>query len=87
MKKSVFRVAEAVKLIYSKNYKASTNSLMNIFTESALRPIQSVGRNVYLCVCVFVPSSRIQQRTDWRLLVEECIAKIAKLRNVFGLKV
>ena len=37
-------------------------------------------------VCLFVPSCGTQNRMDWRLLVKERIARIARLRTRFGLK-
>ena len=36
-----------------------------------------------LCVCVFVPWAGTQKRVGWRLLVEERIDKLKKLRNPF----
>ena len=34
-------------------------------------------------VWVFVPSAGTGNLLDWRLLVEECIAKSATLRNIY----
>ena len=51
------------------------------FTELAPTPIQSISFDVCLfVVCVsFVPSDDNRNHVDWRLLVKERIAKIAKL--------
>ena len=49
-----------------------------ISTKSASRPIQSINHNVRGDV---VPSVGTRNRMDRRLLVKECIAKIAKLRT------
>ena len=35
------------------------------------------------CVCLFVPPAGTGNLVDWRLLAEEDIAKISKLRNFF----
>ena len=52
----------------------------------ATRPIYYIGNNDRLCVCVFLPSARIQNCMNYRLLVEEHFG-IAKIRNNIFLKV
>ena len=54
-----------------------------IFTELACRPIQSISCNVRLYVFL-APSAGTRNHVDWRLLVEEVIAKSAKIRTLFG---
>ena len=66
-------------IYFCRPFGPKTNS-----TESAPRRIQSLGRNVLLFVCpLSVPSNGTGNRLDWRLLVKERIAKIAKLRRTF----
>ena len=48
---------------------------MDLFTESAPRPILSISRNVRGCVYV-VPSWKPRFPVDWKPLVEERIANI-----------
>ena len=58
-----------------------------IFTESALRPIQSYSRNVCMSVCVFVCVSVTPRKPrvpmDYRPLVEWHIANIGISLDVF----
>ena len=56
-----------------------------IFTELASTPIQliSCDVHVFFVCCLFVPSDGTRNRVDWRILVEERIAKVANLRANF----
>ena len=54
-----------------------------IFTASASRPIQSRSCDVRIKKMCFVPSVDDWNRESWRLLVEERIANIGKLRPLF----
>ena len=58
--------------LFLTSYKTKT---LWLFTESTPRPIQSVSRNVLF---LFVPSVGNRNRMNWRLLVNECIAKFTK---------
>ena len=50
------------------------------FTKLAPRPIQPISRDVRLSV----PFRKPQFSVDWRLLIKECIANIAKLEDSFS---
>ena len=52
-----------------------------VFPELAPKPVQSIRCDVSVFV---VSSCCTRNRVDRRLLVEECIAKIAKLRNLLS---
>ena len=57
-----------------------------IFTESALRPIQSISCNVRLCVfkdASSVPSFGDQIQEGWRFLFKEYIVKKFNTRTIF----
>ena len=58
------------------------NNSIYVFTKLAPRGIQSISCNVRLCACrVFVPSNVDRNQESWRLVVEEHIFKIAKLKT------
>ena len=65
-----------------KGFKIFTLTI-EIFSESAFS-IQSISCSVcvWMCGCV-VPSVGNQSHKSWRILVEECIDYIAKLRTTF----
>ena len=70
----------------SQKCNRTTRKSMSVATESPPLPIRLISRNVcLLSVCLFVPSLKSWFHGDWRLLVKEHIANIAKLEDVFFL--
>ena len=60
-----------------------SNQFFFFYTESDPRPIQSITCDVRECVCLFFTLAGTRNWVDWRLLIEECIVKMAIIRNHF----
>ena len=85
---STFEVSPWSRLVVpGKAFRAWVEDKNTIFNESASRLIQSISGDIGVmyvyCIMYNVPSVGDWNQESWRLLVEQRIANIGKLRNIY----